>query len=463
LAKAGGDGDGRAAHQVGLALAAGISIAALVRKGAFFAPDNLLLPGMLVVLAALFHARAGVTERDRAVIRAVVAFAAWWAIAAFGWGEVDLARPLLGSVLAFGAVFSLGRAMPAAWRGIVQVWLVGAGAVFALVGLIGLALRHEPLAMQAQDLWRLAGTATYANAAGLLLAAVLAVALDRRSDAPDWWNAAIVLLLCGLLATVSRGAVLGVVLGLAMLGPARIRASGRALVLGGGAGVVWVARAGITDTQVPLLLATLGLASVAAAMTTTPEMRGAARAGRRRLRRPILIIGSAAAIVLALVVGSGLSTTMARRVSADGVIERREEWRAALGQLADHPILGIGPETAVETAGEIPIGRFVHNEYLQVAADAGLVGLALLGALLLAIRRVTRRHLGAGASAALAILAVGGFLDFSWHLPVVGALAGWLTTLNTREETDDGLSIEAEHLARGNGWRAVGGHASVPA
>jgi O-antigen ligase len=77
------------------------------------------------------------------------------------------------------------------------------------------------------------------------------------------------------------------------------------------------------------------------------------------------------------------------------------------------------------------LAHFVHNEYLQIAADSGLVGLALLGFAALAVLRTIRRNdvLTSSAAAACMCLAIAGGLDFDWHLPVVGLLGGWCTGL----------------------------------
>lgn len=76
-------------------------------------------------------------------------------------------------------------------------------------------------------------------------------------------------------------------------------------------------------------------------------------------------------------------------------------------------------------------GRYVHNEYLQVLAELGFVGLALLIVLLASLAWAVwrgRPHapstaVWAGAAAGLAALAVHSALDFLWHLPAI-PLAG---------------------------------------
>ena len=99
--------------------------------------------------------------------------------------------------------------------------------------------------------------------------------------------------------------------------------------------------------------------------------------------------------------------------------------------VAAHPVTGMGPgQTRLRWEGPDGAARFyayAHNEYAQVAADLGLVGLALLAVLLAALGRLlwrsrptqgTRRP-WAGVVAAAVAFAVHGGLDFVWHLPAV--------------------------------------------
>ena len=96
------------------------------------------------------------------------------------------------------------------------------------------------------------------------------------------------------------------------------------------------------------------------------------------------------------------------------------------------PFVGVGPDRLLELhAADGSSAHFVHNEYLQVAADAGLVGVGLLGLVALSLARALRRTgpLSSCAVAAVVCWAVGGLFDFSWHLPVVGLVGGWCAGL----------------------------------
>ena len=82
--------------------------------------------------------------------------------------------------------------------------------------------------------------------------------------------------------------------------------------------------------------------------------------------------------------------------------------------------------------------RYVHNEYLQVLAELGFVGLALLVVLLASLARTIwwgRTHapstaVWAGVAAGLAALAVHSGLDFLWHLPAIPLAGAVLAGLN---------------------------------
>jgi O-antigen ligase len=94
-------------------------------------------------------------------------------------------------------------------------------------------------------------------------------------------------------------------------------------------------------------------------------------------------------------------------------------------------LTGAGPGHAElrrkEPDGGIQFFAYAHNEYAQTGAELGLVGLALLAILLVAVARLlwSARATGpsaaawAGVVAALAAFAVHSGFDFVWHLPAV--------------------------------------------
>jgi O-antigen ligase len=67
--------------------------------------------------------------------------------------------------------------------------------------------------------------------------------------------------------------------------------------------------------------------------------------------------------------------------------------RAALALAADSPLTGTGPAALVWTGrdGRVLVGRYAHNEYVQVLTELGTVGLTFLLALLAGAGLVVRR------------------------------------------------------------------------
>jgi hypothetical protein len=140
-------------------------------------------------------------------------------------------------------------------------------------------------------------------------------------------------------------------------------------------------------------------------------------------------------LALVVVVGGGgagdaVQTVAAARINLASP-DRGSALRAALGVTAAHPLTGAGPGHAElrrkEPDGGIQFFAYAHNEYAQTGAELGLVGLALLAILLVAVARLlwSARATGpsaaawAGVVAALAAFAVHSGFDFVWHLPAV--------------------------------------------
>jgi O-antigen ligase len=246
------------------------------------------------------------------------------------------------------------------------------------------------------------------------------------------------LLLIGAGATLSRGGALALAVGAAvlatLLGPGRtLRAAGPPTL-----GAV-VALAGLAPSMPASSLPRPALAAAALVVGMGVAV-GAAHLGSR-----LLGLGLAAAVLAAcavLVVGGRTADTWGSLAGTRLTIaspDRAAEARAALQLAAERPLTGTGPDRAVLTWVQHDrrvTSRYVHNEYLQVLAELGFVGLALLVVLLASLAWTIwrgRPHapstaVWAGAAAGLAAMATHSALDFLWHLPVVplagAALAG---------------------------------------
>ena len=146
---------------------------------------------------------------------------------------------------------------------------------------------------------------------------------------------------------------------------------------------------------------------------------------------PVLLLGSGAAL------SSRVNLASAGRTGA---------LRAAVDMVS---LAGTGTGRAeffwLTADGNGQLARYVHNEYVQILVELGVVGLVLLlgvFAACVATIRAGRRHphppgIRAGAIAALVALAVHSGFDFLWHiavLPLAGALLIGLAGPATREK-----------------------------
>lgn len=405
------------------AVATGVVGAAVVRLGAFEPLDAVLFPTLLVTVGVVAGCR--VRRHWRPAFGFLVALGAWWLLAAFGWGRPIDALPFFGGIVGFGAAVVMTSNVTASQAVMVRRLLVYGGAAFAAVGIVGVGLRVHPLATQAQGLWRLSGTITYANAAGLLLALVLPLALAERERSPRWNGVAVTLLVGALIATMSRGAGLA----LLVVGPllwGSVRRSWWPLLLGLPVGLAAVATASSAGLQ-PLVLATAGATALLALL---PPPRAWLAGG--------VLVAALAVIVVVPTSRTGILEVAERRLSPGELDDRTPEWRGAAREFARAPILGTGPERPFLSAhsGRTELARFAHSEPLQVAMSAGLVGLALLTGTAAALYRPVRRGGPStrAARAGLLVFAIEGLVDFSWHFPALGILAGVLAALAARED-----------------------------
>jgi putative inorganic carbon (hco3(-)) transporter len=206
--------------------------------------------------------------------------------------------------------------------------------------------------------------------------------------------------------------------------PSAGRAEGRWVMGAAGAGLLMSAALIMSWSRG----AWLGFAAAVAAMVTAMV----ARSGRAALVALVL------AVLIAYVVlaGSlGLPPTLAQRFSdflpyvnltdvrgvevTDAnfaVLERMAHWQSALGMWTDHPWLGIGAGNyeAVYASYALPLWPLAlghaHNYYLNIAAEAGVLGLAaylvLWGAALLGAWGATRQAAAWCQGVSLGILGV---------------------------------------------------------
>jgi hypothetical protein len=417
------------------ALLFGLSMIVGVRDGGFWPADaSIAAAASLVLLVAAAVARP-FDRRALGVVAALVALALWWGVRADTTASVGAVLPFGASCLACAAAYAVVRPLRGAHRQLAGLAVACLGAAGALVGFAGLIWRWFPLAMPAQGLWRLSTTVTYSDAAGLVLGMSLLVALgvDR---CPRLVRLAVCLCAGGLLASQSRGACVALACASVVVPWRRYVRYLVPLLAGAALGVVAIATspdAGAVPWLAVALVATLGICSIPVA-----RVRAAALDRRVRMAAAFLVlVGLLVSVFL-------LQHEIALRALAPSDRDRSAEWSVAWHQWGSAPVFGVGPDRLLffhTAAGTY--ARFVHNEYLQVAAGAGVVGLGLLAAAVLAIFRAVRRidALSSCACAALVCCAVGGAFDFDWHLPFVGLLCGGCAGLGARAERVDTVEV----------------------
>ncbi len=305
-------------------------------------------------------------------------------------------------MLAFAAAFVAVRPLVGRARETAALAVACLGAAGALTGFAGLVWRWYPLAIPSQALWRLSTTLTYSDAAGLVLGVCLLVAMGVELCPP---LARVTVCLCagGLLATQSRGAYVAFACA-SLLVPWR-RYVRLAVPLAAGVALGVAAIASSPDTAaVPWLAAVVVATSAVSALSSRDLSAWRAPPAAR-----VALIVIAVALVVAAV--AGLHHEIGVRALSPSDQDRSAEWSAAFHQWGSDPVFGVGPDRLLTFhAADGSYAHFAHNEYLQIAADAGAIGLALLLLTAFAAARVVRRFdvLSSCAMAASVCWAVGG-------------------------------------------------------
>ncbi|MGW2823864.1 O-antigen ligase family protein [Streptomyces sp. NPDC001443] len=268
----------------------------------------------------------------------------------------------------------------------------------------------------------------------------------------------------------------------APLGPAGATAALLTLSVGAACCAAWAATA-----PVPRLAACL----LAAGITVTAAVRGSVvgaaacvvvllcslAAGRTRRGAGIAVLALAAAVVAGLtwaVAGSALPDGLASALEGGLTTHRIELWHDALGLAGRERALGVGPgrfgDLSATAAAATPSDGKPHSAPLQLAAEQGVVGVALLAAaycwMLGALWRAPRPTpvvltAGAALTALAAIASVGDALSFTAVSVGAGLLAGLATARPlahepTADEADEADEPNESAESKESGVRARG-------
>ena len=423
-------------------LLAGLLLAALAggacAQGGFYPRGQAWLAALLTLAAGLAMVIQPV-RLARRMVPPLLALAGWPVLAGVLRGTAAAGLRLGLLVLAIPLTIGCARRLTGGSARLLLDGLLSLGTLLALLGWYGTLRHRTPLAISGQGLYRAASTLTYPNAAGVLLAmfALLGLGLAAAQPVNRRWDgrgALLAIMLIGLAATLSRGGLLAFVGGLLVLAvglPGLTSGLGVRRVLAGLAWPLAGAAVGtlallpsmpVTATGKPVLAA--GGLLLGAAIGSVPAQ--ASRPARWLPAYGLLGIGASVIGVL-----RPMPSVTRTRLSLDSP-DRWTAWRAAWHVFRTHPLAGAGPglrSLSWQSSDGVRIFSYAHNEYLQLLATLGLLGLALLLTGLAVLGLVVRRAclaerpavvLAPAAAAAVTVaLLVSMTFDFTAHFPAL--------------------------------------------
>jgi O-Antigen ligase len=340
-------------------------------------------------------------------------------------------------LLAMAGAIAVVKALRPEERRLLMAGIVVMAVVVAVVGWVAVVARRPPEALTGQGLWRAASTLTYENALAAFLTMPALFCFDRLMTSRDRrlaWSEGAYVLLVGLGASLSRGGVLGLLIGIAVLAvlrrPRTLLRLGPA-VIGSLVALACLAPSVPVDSSMHVFLAVAGMVFGGAVAAWT--------VGTTRLRIGAAAAGIAVLAVLVVVVSSRhVAGEIARARLSAGSSDRAHEWAAAFAVARHHLLLGVGTARVLlqwQVDGKTFTAVFAHNEFLQLLTQDGIiglgvlvVGLALVFRRLAVSRRLARRRRQADVLSAecgiacLVALLVQSCLDFLWHIPVIPVL-----------------------------------------
>jgi hypothetical protein len=420
---------------------------------------------------ALWLARAAPVLRSRPALLALAGLGGLvvWTGASIAWARApDLAWIELNRAVLALAALAGGLALGALARRAPERLAVGLSVAAAPAVAWALGSKVLPTLLGADgDLSRLQTPLGYANALALVVVIAVPGALlaAARTGAPRYAEplaaACVCALFVTLLLTYSRGGLVALAAALAaILALAPWRLSAALMVIAAAIGAALPAAYGLTAGALTAdgLLATerqgagaglgwrLALGMALAAALALAGRRLAARIGPGRLPRPGrrgVIAAAAVCAVAAVGAGAvaadqrgGLGNDPGRFASLDSN-HRLDWWGEAARAFGDDPLIGSG-------AGSFPLlhlqerrdgnpllnVRQPHQLALQLGAELGVVGIALMAALVVGLAWGARRAVaavGGGAVAApiavAAAVLVQSQLDWTWSVPALAMAA----------------------------------------
>ena len=383
-------------------------VVAILRKGAFFRPDIVVSPTLMLALAVSTpQVRAWCRDHLAAVGAGLLATGWWIGDALLSHHSVDSWR-LPSAWLCMAAGYGCARGLPPAARRVASVGVAAAGAMLAVTGVVLVGVRATLWTLPDERSLRFSGPFTYPSAVGLFLVLALMAGTVEPKVVRGLAVARAVTVL-GIVATDSRGAVVGLAVALCFRNIRREIGTPVVTAMIGAPLLLLGQRAHSNHLLV------FAAVVVAVGLTLVPD---------RVVRRVVRF----AAIPAVGVVG-WLLVTQHHAVSGFDAswTERGDILRGALSVFRAHPLLGAGPDPAFAAhtlTGQAGIAYFTHNEPVEILISVGIVGTVVLAGCAVIVARALARSRGELAVPVLVIVAAAGIVDFVWHFPALGLATG---------------------------------------
>ena len=407
--------DAKASRVDALALAAPLLtllVVAVIRKGAFFRPDIVVSPTLTLALAlSVPQVRDWARDHLAAVAAGLIGTAWWIGDAELSHHSVDSWR-LPAAWLCLACGYGCARSFPAAARRAALLGTAVMGDALAIAGLVLVGVRSTFWTLQDQRSLRFSGPFTYPSAVGLFLVISLIAGtqvVTTNSRLRRLVNGVRAVTVLGIVATDSRGAVVGLAVALCF----RVvrRELGTAVI----AAVIGA----------PVLL--LGQRSHASHLLVVAAVIVAA--GLAQIPDGVVHRVVRAAALPAVCVVGWLLVTQHHAVSGFDAswTERGHILRGAGTVFAKHPLFGAGPDPsfgAHTLTGQAGIAYFTHNEPVEILISIGVVGTVVLVGCAVVVARALAAGRGVLALPVLISVGAAGLVDFVWHFPALGLATG---------------------------------------